>query len=209
MKKLLFAMAAALLLAGCQKEEIDPQNTAANSPGYNAATLLDHAANGVIVGTYRDLDQNAAALQTAVAALAAAPTPAALAAARQAYRDARAPWEATEAFAFGPVSTLGLDAVIDTWPLNRVDLAALLASTDPLSPASLRPRDGGLQGLVPAYAVWDLSGTYHAAKNLDLKAGVNNLTDAKYFTRRTDEYPGPGIIPSIGRSFYATLAAKF
>ena len=69
--------------------------------------------------------------------------------------------------------------------------------------------DNPLQGLVPAYAVWDLSGTYHAAKNLDLKAGVNNLTDAKYFTRRTDEYPGPGIIPSIGRSFYATLAAKF
>ena len=149
MKKLLFAMAATLLLAGCQKEEIDPQNTAANSPGYNAAALLDHAANGVIVGTYRDLDQKAAALQAAVAALAAAPTPAALAAARQAYRDARAPWEATEAFAFGPVSTLGLDAVIDTWPLNRVDLTALLASTDPLSPASLRPRDGGLQGFHP------------------------------------------------------------
>ena len=149
MKKLLFAMAATLLLVSCQKEEIDPQNTAANSPGYNAAALLDHAANGVIVGTYRDLDQKAAALQAAVAALATAPTPATLAAARQAYRDARAPWEATEAFAFGPVSTLGLDAVIDTWPLNRVDLTALLASTDPLSPASLRPRDGGLQGFHP------------------------------------------------------------
>ena len=66
-----------------------------------------------------------------------------------------------------------------------------------------------LQGLVPAYAVWDLSGTYHASQTLDLKAGVNNLTDAKYFTRRTDEYPGPGIIPSIGRAFYATLAGRF
>lgn len=69
--------------------------------------------------------------------------------------------------------------------------------------------DNPLQGLVPAYAVWDLSATCHAAKNLDLKAGVNNLTDASYFTRRTDEYPGPGIIPAIGRSVYATLAAKF
>ena len=47
------------------------------------------------------------------------------------------------------MSTQGLDAVIDTWPLNRVDLAALLASTDPLTPASLRPRDGGLQGFHP------------------------------------------------------------
>jgi Fe(3+) dicitrate transport protein len=69
--------------------------------------------------------------------------------------------------------------------------------------------DNPLQGLVPAYAVWDLSATFHAARNLDLKAGVNNLTGASYFTRRTDEYPGPGIIPAIGRSFYATLAAKF
>ena len=69
--------------------------------------------------------------------------------------------------------------------------------------------DNPLQGLVPAYAVWDVSATFRATKTLDLKAGVNNLTDAKYFTRRTDEYPGPGIIPSIGRSFYATLAAKF
>ena len=39
--------------------------------------------------------------------------------------------------------------------------------------------------------------------------GVNNLADARYFTRRTDEYPGPGIIPSLGRGFYATLAARF
>ena len=69
--------------------------------------------------------------------------------------------------------------------------------------------DNPPQGLVPAYAVWDLSATFHATKTFDLKAGVNNLTDAKYFTRRTDEYPGPGIIPAIGRSAYATLAAKF
>jgi hypothetical protein len=27
------------------------------------------------------------------------------------------------------------------------------------------------------------------------------------FTRRTDEYPGPGILPSTGRSLYVTLRA--
>jgi Fe(3+) dicitrate transport protein len=68
--------------------------------------------------------------------------------------------------------------------------------------------DNPLRGLVPAYRVWDVSATYHFPI-FDLKAGVNNIADARYFTRRTDEYPGPGIIPSIGRSFYATLAAKF
>lgn len=138
----------ALLLAGCQKEVIDPQNTATGSPGYNAAGLLTNTANIVVVN-YRALDQQAAALQAAVGALAAAPTAAALATARQAYRDARLPWETTEAFAFGPVSTLGLDAVIDTWPLNRVDLATLLASTDPLTTTSLARLDGGLQGYHP------------------------------------------------------------
>ncbi len=149
MKRSILALGALLLLAGCQKENIDPQNTATGSPGYNAAGLLANTANTVVVANYRDLDQQAAALQTAVGALAAAPTAAALATARQAYRDARLPWETTEAFAFGPVSTLGLDAVIDTWPLNRVDLATLLASTDPLTPASLARLDGGLQGYHP------------------------------------------------------------
>ncbi len=69
--------------------------------------------------------------------------------------------------------------------------------------------DDPLQGRVPAYSVWDVSGTYRFPKRLELKAGVNNLTNTRYFTRRTDEYPGPGIIPSLGRSFYATVSAKF
>ena len=34
---------------------------------------------------------------------------------------------------------------------------------------------------------------------------ANNLLDAAYFTRRATGYPGPGIIPSQGRSFYLTL----
>lgn len=63
-------------------------------------------------------------------------------------------------------------------------------------------------GEIPAYRVWDVSAGYKW-QAFSLKAGVNNLTDARYFTRRTDEYPGPGIIPAIGRSFYATVGAKF
>jgi Fe(3+) dicitrate transport protein len=49
---------------------------------------------------------------------------------------------------------------------------------------------------------WLLSATYRI-KNYSLKFGINNLLDKAYFTRRTDEYPGPGIIPAVGRSFYA------
>lgn len=63
-------------------------------------------------------------------------------------------------------------------------------------------------GYIPAYTIFDFSMSYKF-KNYALKAGSNNLTDKAYFTRRTDEYPGPGIIPSIGRSFYLGLSAKF
>jgi Fe(3+) dicitrate transport protein len=63
-------------------------------------------------------------------------------------------------------------------------------------------------GIIPAYQVMDWSATIKI-KNFNIKLGVNNLADTKYFTLRTDEYPGPGIIPSIGRSFYIGFGAKF
>lgn len=63
-------------------------------------------------------------------------------------------------------------------------------------------------GYIPAYTVFDLSATYRI-NNYSIKAGINNLSDESYFTRRTDEYPGPGIIPATGRSFYVGFSAKF
>lgn len=65
-----------------------------------------------------------------------------------------------------------------------------------------------IAGYIPAYTILDLSATYKY-KNYALKIGSNNLTDKAYFTRRTDEYPGPGIIPAVGRSFYMGICAKF
>jgi Fe(3+) dicitrate transport protein len=63
-------------------------------------------------------------------------------------------------------------------------------------------------GIIPSYTVMDLSASYKF-RNYTIKAGVNNLADKRYFTKRTDEYPGPGIIPSIARSFYISVGAKF
>ena len=63
-------------------------------------------------------------------------------------------------------------------------------------------------GYIPAYTVFDVSATYRINR-YSLRAGINNIADKAYFTRRTDEYPGPGIIPSIGRSFYVGIATKF
>ncbi|MFL5762872.1 MAG: TonB-dependent receptor family protein [Bacteroidia bacterium] len=66
-----------------------------------------------------------------------------------------------------------------------------------------------LSGVIPAYQLIDISGSYKIKQKYQLKLGVNNLTDEHYFTLRTTEYPGPGIIPSIGRMIYAGISATF
>lgn len=64
-----------------------------------------------------------------------------------------------------------------------------------------------LTGIVPNYLVFDLSAEYQF-KRFKFSAGINNLGDEQYFTRRAESYPGPGIIPATPRSFYASVAIK-
>ncbi|MBR9921356.1 MAG: TonB-dependent receptor [Bacteroidetes bacterium] len=64
------------------------------------------------------------------------------------------------------------------------------------------------RGIIPTYSVQDLSICY-SWKWLRLQTGINNLADARYFTRRATAYPGPGIIPADGRSFYLTVGMQF
>jgi Fe(3+) dicitrate transport protein len=65
-----------------------------------------------------------------------------------------------------------------------------------------------LTGTIPAYFVMDFSAEYQF-KWFKLSAGVNNIADEEYFTRRAESYPGPGIIPATPRSFYASVGFRF
>ncbi len=67
----------------------------------------------------------------------------------------------------------------------------------------------GNTGLIPAYSVTDISATYKFKKGLNFKAGLNNLFNETYFTRRTGGYPGPGALPADGRTFFVSIGAKF
>lgn len=64
-----------------------------------------------------------------------------------------------------------------------------------------------LEGEIPAFSVIDVSASYKW-KRYTLHFGLNNLADTKYFTLRTDEYPGPGIIPAVGRMIYSGISAR-
>ncbi|MDI9256203.1 TonB-dependent receptor family protein [Flavobacterium sedimenticola] len=66
----------------------------------------------------------------------------------------------------------------------------------------------GLTGLLEEYQVFDFSAEYKFLKNYNLRAGINNLFDEEYATRRAGGYPGPGILPGDGRTFYISVGAK-
>lgn len=66
----------------------------------------------------------------------------------------------------------------------------------------------GVTGLIPAYHVWDWSFNWQFTKQYRLSGGINNFTNEKYFNRRITFYPGPGILPADGRTFYLTVGIK-
>lgn len=66
----------------------------------------------------------------------------------------------------------------------------------------------GLIGAIPAYDIVDFSISYTYNRRFKLEAGINNVLDNAYFTRRATGYPGPGIIPSPNRNYYLTLEIK-
>ena len=90
-----------------------------------------------------------------------------------------------------------------SWQISDISQAFADASN------TITPNSAATIGLIPAYQVQDISGSYKFKKYAQLKFGVNNLTDARYFTRRSGGYPGPGILPADGRTWYVGLNVKF
>lgn len=97
---------------------------------------------------------------------------------------------------------LGIDYSIGAFSINLQDSYTSSSYSDP---ANTIYSSIGLVGLIPSYSVIDISAAYRIS-NYEFSFGINNLENKKYFTMRTDEYPGPGIIPSIGRMIYAGIS---
>lgn len=123
---------------------------------YDFSDTLQHTVFDVIVPTYADLAANTVALHAAARTLASAPTEANLEAARQAWLVTRVPWEQSEGFLYGPVSDLGLDPSLDSWPVDRIQLDQVLASGHELTPTSIAANYGaGLRGFhTIEYLLW-------------------------------------------------------
>jgi len=72
---------------------------------------------------------------------------------------------------------------------------------------NVNDNQSGIRGEIPAYEVLDLSLSW-SYKQITLESGINNVFNSYYFTRRATGYPGPGIIPSPPRTFYASIQIK-
>lgn len=79
--------------------------------------VISNITNNVIISTYQDLNQKALHLKNKIDEMTVG-NEQALLAARQAWIEARSPWEKSEGFLYGPVDTEGLDPALDTWPVD-------------------------------------------------------------------------------------------
>lgn len=95
--------------------------------------------------------------------------------------------------------TYRLKGFTATYQLNKVSEAF----ADALN--TVAPNATATTGLIPAYAVSDLTFGYTAKTKYSLQCGINNLFNEMYFTRRAGGYPGPGLLPANGRTFFFTF----
>lgn len=98
-----------------------------------------------------------------------------------------------------------------TWSIKQLQLTLQTSKVNScFSDANntIIPSLNGNIGLIPAYTVTDMSGSIKFSKVINAKAGINNLFNATYFTRRAGGYPGPGALPADGKNYFITIGVE-
>lgn len=129
------------------------------------SAILSDFSSHVARANYNELEQLLDQLHTDALALQQTTDATNLTAARSAWRTARAAWEKSEAFLFGPVSTENIDPSTDTWPVDYLSLDSLLSSTLDFTPANIHALGDELKGYHPAeYLLWGTNGDKQAGQ---------------------------------------------
>lgn len=93
-------------------------------------TMIANYVDKVVIPTYRDLVANITTLKTTVDAFVASGAQEDLNKVCEAWRNARQPWELSEAFLYGPADLKNLDPSLDTWPLDKDGINRILKNQD-------------------------------------------------------------------------------
>lgn len=73
---------------------------------------------------------------------------------------------------------------------------------------TVTPPVSGAKGFTPAYALWDVNASFRTNSIFSIRAGISNIFNKQYFTKRPTFYPGPGIWPGDGRNMNVTVGIK-
>jgi putative iron-regulated protein len=121
---------------------VSPASTAVPS----VQQVIQNYARNVIFNTYIDLVEQTKLLRAAILELQLETTTKNLHQAQNAWRNARRPWEQSEAFLFGPAETLDLDPALDSWPINATDIKNVVDSDTPLTTETVSAFEPTLKG---------------------------------------------------------------
>lgn len=170
MKSAIFALFTLLTLTSIN---LDARAEGAAS---SRSEVIANVSRNVILRTYEDFATSTAELKRTIDAVVANPTQANLEAAQNAWKLSRRSFELSEGFLFGPMDALGIDPMIDTWPLNLVDLKLILSGTVTIDTDFVRSLETALQG-------------FHAIEYLLFGEGlVSNTKDIAQLTEREKHY---------------------
>ncbi|MGB3363847.1 MAG: imelysin family protein [Thermodesulfobacteriota bacterium] len=156
------------LIGGCGGSSSD--SGGGNGGGDNSAfiqQIINNYVDNIVVETYDILSTRATALRQAVETLEGNRTQQNLTAAQQAWISSRVPWEQSESWLFGPVDFSGFDPALDSWPVNRTDLDAVLDSGNDLTEGFIANLDPTLKG-------------FHTAEYILFDFAIEELGDREY-----------------------------
>jgi len=94
------------------------------------AEVLATYTDNTVVATYAKMSDAAIALDKAVVELKEKSSDSKIAEAGKLWKQVRAIWEQSESFLFGPAAFTNLDPKLDSWPLDQVQLDAIIAAAD-------------------------------------------------------------------------------
>lgn len=104
------------------------------------------------------------------------------------------------------ISRNGLDVLFKGFSCTILNSYTASSFSDALN--TYTPPASGAKGYTPAYSIWDFNASLKTNLPFTIRAGINNIFNKQYFTKRPTFYPGPGIWPSDGRSYYVTVLFK-
>lgn len=104
------------------------------------------------------------------------------------------------------ISRNGIDLIYQGFSMTVLYSYTSNSYSDALN--TITPPASGARGLTPSYGLWDMNASLRTGTIFTFRAGINNISNKQYFTKRPTFYPGPGIWPSDGRNVYLTVSFK-